>query len=210
MRIKPPSYLTKKVVKGLLEGFIKTYNHNWSLQGLGMLRLNITRELRLHIWDSRFKTPGVSTIHTHPWDLTSCILAGTLIQNRFVASEDFEQLSNSVFDFKLYNRIKLKCGPKGAEKQTEISAPERVCLHRYPDEVFEEGDAYSQTASEIHESFPEDGTITLVHKQYDPARDDSAYVFYPAGGRWGDANHYSPSSDIVRDIVAASLHKWFV
>lgn len=55
--------ITKLFVKTILSN---PENFKWSIQGLGMLRVYLSDEVRLHIWDSRFKVPGVSPLHNHP------------------------------------------------------------------------------------------------------------------------------------------------
>ena len=59
------------LVKTILEASRHGGISGWSLQGLGMFRLYLSHEKRLHVWDARFRTSDVSVIHTHPWHFTS-------------------------------------------------------------------------------------------------------------------------------------------
>lgn len=77
--------------------------HEWSLQGMGMLRLFLPNNSRLHIWDSRYRAPNVSMIHDHlQWGLTSSILAGSLVNRIYKEVEPPEG--------QLYNHVLLKPG----------------------------------------------------------------------------------------------------
>lgn len=57
--------------------------NDWSTQGLGMLRLYLSREVRLHVWHSAFRVPSVSDIHDHPWDFRSDIVCGSVRNVRY-------------------------------------------------------------------------------------------------------------------------------
>lgn len=66
--------MNKLLVKAVLE---HAQVYTWQLQGLGMLRLYLNKATRLHVWHSGFSVPGASTIHTHPWDFKSEVVAGS-------------------------------------------------------------------------------------------------------------------------------------
>lgn len=72
---------TKLLVKAILE---KARAYKWSIQGFGMLRLYLSAEVRLHVWDSRFRVPGVTDIHDHSWDFESEVAAGEVLQRRYL------------------------------------------------------------------------------------------------------------------------------
>ena len=71
---------TRLLVKNILT---HPYGFSWSVQGLGMTRIYLSETVRLHIWDSRFRFPEVSAIHSHPWDLSPEVMAGRCMQFRF-------------------------------------------------------------------------------------------------------------------------------
>src|SRR5882672_1685770 len=68
-------------------------DYEWSIQGFGMLRTNISEYLRLHIWDSRCRVDDVSDIHTHPWNFSSTVIAGWLTNNVYLEAPTDESLA---------------------------------------------------------------------------------------------------------------------
>jgi hypothetical protein len=170
--------------------------HDWSYQGLGMLRLRLNSNTRLHIWDTRFAVPGASPIHDHlQWSLLSEILWGTMRNTRF----DINPLGND------YMYATLKPGEGCFFKHN----PRLVGLNAKPTEVYQAGDQYSQQPEEVHLSEPAPGTVTVVHQRRttDP---DSARVFWPAGTNWGSAEpRRATSMEIIQFVNSAlwTLHE---
>lgn len=58
-------------------------DHPVEAQGFGMARIRLNRELRLHLWDKALRNPEVTDIHTHPWDLYSVVLRGSIENERY-------------------------------------------------------------------------------------------------------------------------------
>lgn len=72
----------RSVVQFILE---RAHAHDWTLQGLGMLRLYLPGGCRLHVWDMEHaRNVGASAIHTHPWDFTSWVIAGKIKNWRMI------------------------------------------------------------------------------------------------------------------------------
>lgn len=193
--------ITKATVRGFLEAALASaQNHvdrppiEWSLQGFGMLRAYLPDGCRLHVWDERYVTPGVSGIHTHPWDFESYVVAGQLVQHRFTREHWFPAGSVP------FDEYRLRCGPGGGL----CGAPTRALLRRCPRELYAEGQIYRQTADEIHESRPTTGTVTVVHRTF-RADTEHASVFVPAGQKWGTAEPRPATREEVIDIVKNSL-----
>jgi hypothetical protein len=121
----------------------------WSLQGMGMLRLHLPGNYRLHVWDSRYRTPNVSMVHDHlQWGLHSTIVAGRLVNRRYVEADDGEP----------YNFTTLKPGYGCYFKHD----PKPCSLKELEPDVYGPGESYSQAPAEIHETDAEDGTVTLM------------------------------------------------
>lgn len=167
----------------------------WSLQGMGMLRLHLPGDYRLHVWDSRYRVPNVSMVHDHlQWGLHSTIISGELTNRRYHAVAD----GGVPYVFGV-----LKPGEGCYFK----SGPEPVLLRALRPDHYGPGDAYQQQPDEIHESDPLDGTVTLMRKL--PTSDESARVFWPAGGQWVSAEPRAASVEEVADITSRSLERWF-
>lgn len=186
--------MTKLLVKAILQ---QALHYEWSLQGLGMLRLYLSENVRLHVWHKAFMAPGVSTIHTHPWDFTSHVVAGAVTNTRFAVTAT---IPGSAFRSQL-----LHCGPGGhliGESHPLGLLPSAV-------DVYEEGAVYQQTADEIHCSDPVDGTVTLVTRTFTDHNKDHAFVYWPEGEAWVAAEPRPATPAEITAITQFALARWF-
>jgi hypothetical protein len=166
----------------------------WSLQGLGMLRLYIGDDTRLHIWDRRFAAPGATPIHDHQqWGLHSTVLSGSMCNYRFV--------EGGAGDAYLYKTIRAGVGC------VDLSGAERINLTRQPAEIYGPGECYSQWPEEIHESVPDNGTVTLM-KKTPTTTPEAARVFWPAGELWGSAEPRNATPREVQEMASYALKRW--
>jgi hypothetical protein len=166
----------------------------WSLQGFGMLRLHITPNLRLHIWDHRYAVPDVSMIHDHlQWGLESQVVAGQLTNHRYV--EDLKAGDP-------YMYVTIKAGYNAFMKDEPYPTRLRKC----DPEVYRPGESYSQEPSEIHYTEALPGTVTLMVKH--PTEDaDSARVFWLPFHKWVDAIPRKATAEEVLAFVETAL-RW--
>jgi len=188
---------TRLLVKSILE---KAVHYKWTIQGFGMLRLYLSPTTRIHVWNSRYVIPGVSDIHDHPWDFTSTIVAGELKNARL----KFEPgLSGT------YRGSKILCGA-GAHLVGKLSGDEPEFFHRctVASEAYYAGDSYRQHRSEVHQSFPADGTVTIVERVMSEDA-DHAMVYWPRNEEWVSAEPRPATSEEIVDITGYSLHRWF-
>lgn len=167
-------------------------DYEWSLQGLGMLRLYLDDVTRLHIWDDRFRVRNVSQMHTHPWNFSSRVIAGEVTNLIF---EEDERGSR-------YKRQKIRCGEGGGlvgNWDTVNLLPKA--------KTYSEGDTYSELAHEIHISRPERGTVTIIEREF---LDDTehAYVYWEFGD-WVSAEPREAAIEEVHQICNYSLNRWF-
>lgn len=184
---------TRELVRDILE---HPECRDWTLQGLGMLRTYLTEELRLHVWDKHFAVPGVSELHTHPWALDSLVVAGALRNVRYRPTGKVNGMP--------YMRQRLKCGA-GACLEGE---PELAFLRAMEVEYYAAGECYHQEAYEIHQSFPENGTVTLVQRTFNGDR-DHALVFWPYEMGWVTAEPRPATEMEVQAITSNALQRWF-
>lgn len=171
----------------------------WSVQGLGMMRVYLSDDVRLHIWDDSLKVPGVTALHTHPWHLHSTIIAGIYRQRRYVVT-DAERSAN----VEGFNVVTIKCGEEASMK----SKPTKVYLIEQPQETYREGETYMQTSNEIHQSFPENGTVTIVKRSFLKDR-DHAQVFWRGTTGWVDAAPRPATLSEIESITIRALKTWF-
>jgi hypothetical protein len=136
-------------------------------------------------------------MHTHPWDFRSYVVAGKVINCRFVEAEQ-----KTVYG--TYKRQTIKCGIGGGL----IGEPEEVNLWMKDPEVYSESEVYFEEAEEIHLSMPEDGTVTLVKREF---KDDvdHAYVFW-LDGEWGSAEPREATREEISMTLTHSLNTWFI
>ena len=167
---------------------------DWTLQGLGMFRLYLSDELRLHVWDARFAVQDVSRIHTHPWHFGSKVLSGQIVDTLY------EEVSGSRGE--PYMRQSLMCGPGGGL----CGSPEPVRLALLQKVGFLAGASYSLTAKAIHATRYVDGTITLVEREFLEDR-DHAMVFWPAGISWVSAEPRRATIDEIETMAAGAISR---
>lgn len=187
----------------MLENRLKLPPSDWTVQGFGFMRLRVAANVRLHIWDSRLRTPGVSDIHDHTqWAFTSWIVAGQLINTRYTICEPIIDGSGIAIDgAQRVNMATLKCGIGGGMHNS--GAPEVVHLLAGAPELYTPGMSYRQEPDEIHRTHAADGTVTLILQE---RRDtDTARVFWPDGSRWGDAIPRQATRDEIDDVGGFAL-----
>lgn len=165
----------------------------WSIQGLGMLRLYLSPSQRLHVWSREAKRTDVSTIHDHPWDFDSLIISGS-IENLI-----FENVPQGL----PHLRQQILCGPGGGV----CGAPEEVGLICRTRTTYGSGWSYFQKAEVIHESEPSEGAVTLITRTFRPDT-EHANVFYEAGKTWVSAEPRVATAAEIERITRSALDRW--
>lgn len=179
-----------------LQAFVKKLLENplsveWTTQGFGMIRCYPfgSDEIRLNIWHSAFKVPAVSSIHDHPWNLESLVVAGVLTNQRF--SKDDPNYGAPM------QHVKLK--PGRAVLLTDIDVVKLMTLHH---ERYLPGCMYWQRAEEIHETGYIDGTVTINRRTN--RGPDVANVYWPEGP-WVSAKPELATPSEIKLATAAAL-----
>lgn len=189
------------MIRLLVENILKhPKDFEWSVQGLGMMRVYLSQAVRLHIWDSALKVPGVSPLHTHPWNMKSTVVAGRYKQHRYITELELNPLNKG----EEFNMVEIKCG----ENACTMQEPQKISLVKCPLEIYKEGESYTQDSEEIHLSCPEDGTVTLVERTFKADR-DHAKVFWRGKGGWVDAKPRPAEAHEVQDVTSRALRVWF-
>lgn len=192
--------ITRSLVRFLLE---RAADYKWSIQGFGMLRLYLdgAHEPRLNIWDSRYRIPNVSMMHTHPWDFASLIVAGELGNVRYVEAAPCD--GKGVIEV---HSSQIKPGPSGGLRRHagEILEDREVCRFiPQCEEIYSPGEVYFQLADEIHVSLPSDGCITINLRERVGA--DVARTFWPRGTECVSAEPRVATAEEVSDITQLAL-----
>lgn len=165
----------------------------WSLQGFGMLRLYLTKDIRLHVWDVTKQVDNVSLIHDHPWDFRSLVVYGH-IENKIYTS-----LANGG----LYEYATIQCGPGGGAR----SETQEILLEQWKSQHLYAGQSYRQISNEIHASYPDSGTVTLVERYFKPDT-EHARVFWPKGEKWVSAEPRPATAKEITSICGNVSKLW--
>lgn len=212
-----PRFTTEtSLIRLLVETVLKSpYDLKWSVQGLGMIRTYLSDAVRLHLWISDFKIPGVSPIHDHPWHLYSQVITGVYRQRRYkILDKDFfgQPITEDSATFRagrnaglieLFNTATIKCG----EDAFKTEDPKKVWVERGLEEEYRAGSNYMQYKDEIHESFPLDGTVTIVTRTFTPDR-EHARIFWRGTGDWVDAAPRTATPDEIKLATQKALSWW--
>ncbi len=188
-------------VKPLVASILRDTNREWTVQGFGFLRTyfgppELPKKYRLNLWDSKFTVPNVSTIHDHPWDFMSLIVAGGFKNQRY-------DLREAPIDDFTHDYTIIKTGEGGGLLKSELKS---CILFPKPMEHYVPGQMYSQRANEIHETLFKDGSVTLNERIGDT---EQARVFWPHGTDWVDAIPRKATKNEVEIAVNNSLKTWF-
>lgn len=209
------------MLRGMVKHFLdRRSNYEWSLQGFGMLRAYVTRELRLHVWDSRYAIPMVSTIHDHPWNFTSKVISGEIRDQTYRAfsksdAEQFGAISFGENGLQPYRCQRIICGPRPTDieglshflKAQDTGNAELMFLMRGRETTLRAGGIYYHDADDVHSSWAEEGTITLIKREF-LANTEHARVFWPTGSEWVSAEPRKATAEERDAIIDNALKRW--
>lgn len=183
MKITPAAQLVRRMLDN-------PNQFQWSVQGLGMLRAYINERLRLHIWSPSDAVENVSVIHDHPWHFTSQILWGS-VKNILYSIVEGEAT---------HHEVRIKCGAGSCV----VSDKSDVKLMIHSNQLYEAGDIYSQKGYWLHESQPEDGTVTLIEREF-LGDSEHAMVYFPRNTEWVSAEPRPATKEEVEKYVTQAL-----
>lgn len=171
--------------------------HEWTVQGLGMLRCYPfgSTEFRLNVWHHNFRqTPRASDMHDHPWHFTSWVVAGSMVNTRFIEVD--EDMPGERFLYRIIN-CGVDCGTG------EIG---RIRLGRHEKEIYRPFSVYNQRAEEIHSTDFNNGTVTLNWRER--VHGDRARIFWPEHGEWFAATTRKATFDEIVFGCTEALSFW--
>jgi hypothetical protein len=181
--------LEQTLVRNILE---HAADYPWRMPDIGVLalRLDDRREYRLHVWDPDAAV-GDPPIHDHPFDFTSTVIAGELVNTRYV--ED----------------------PNGTEFCRERYSPDDESSRR-TDSVrltgttatLGPGSCYRQSAHELHDSRQVPGTVTLLRMRHPLRERPELTVCHRPGTPWVSGRARPATADEVTRITGAALARF--
>lgn len=184
--------MDKLLVKAILEQAIQ---YPWELQGMGMFRLRLSPNTRLHLWDHEFANKGVSMIHDHlQWALQSKVIVGQLINLRYDPGHGMPYM---------YHVLRAGVGCEVQDTQETLLSPCKP-------ELYVEGDTYSQEPDEIHQTIAQRGTVTIMTQTRVKGENENlARVFWPKGQEWGTAEPRLAKDYEISAASQIALKTWF-
>lgn len=140
-------------------------DYPWVMQEIGLLglRLDETREFRLHVWDTS-SSAGEPPIHDHPFDFTSTVVAGEMTNTRY--KEDPLGVE--------YHRVRYT-PPNEDDRKRDTVRLSGVAT------TITAGGQYHQLAQELHDSRQLPGTVTIIRRAFTPDTSELTTGKQPAG-----------------------------
>lgn len=166
------------------------HSYEWTLQGFGMLRLYLSRDVRLHVWSPQHAVEDVSVIHDHPWDFESLVLCGSIR----------DIVYREAIGVPTHSGQRIRCGAGGHADGVQSD----VRLFVESDETFAPGQIYRRSTDQLHESIPEPGTVTVITRTF-MADPDHAHVYFALNTEWVSAEPRLATREEVEQITSAAL-----
>jgi hypothetical protein len=162
----------------------------WRMQDIGLmaLRLDERREYRLHVWNPTVRTED-PPIHDHPYDFTSAIIVGEMTNTRYVEDAAGDE------------HLRFRYSPPDEEQRRS----DTVRLSSAA-ETLREGDEYRQAAHELHASWQQPGTVTLIRCSWGVAGELTVCLRDETSWRSGQA--WDATRGEIKSITAKAL-EWF-
>jgi hypothetical protein len=166
--------------------------HPWRVQDIGVLGLWLDddRSCRLNVWDPDGAI-GDPPIHDHPFDFTSTVVVGELLNTRYV--ED----------------------PDGSEYMRERYSPDDESDRRADTvrligatETLRAGARYRQVAHELHDSRQVAGTVTVLHLERFVDEPFQLTLCRRRGTPWVTGRSREATPDQVARITRAALARF--
>ena len=207
-------------VRAMVKAILKSAgSYSWEVPANGRLTLVLEPNVAvINVFHSKYRVPNSTAIHSHTVDFRSDIIGGVMRQYRYLRATAGAGHSagpeRSTADAgrgstpQRYWEQELTLGGRLAGEPVE-------CLLKESElEVYRTGEYYEITADEIHQSVPEDGTVTLISRQYKTSP-TSVSTFWP----WAPLPVGAKPSDkiipkeapeeVVRDVISVALERWF-
>ncbi|RWO06344.1 MAG: hypothetical protein EOS07_22155 [Mesorhizobium sp.] len=161
------------------------------VHGNGFIQIDLPNARRLHVWGHpAIPRQVVSTqIHDHRFDFYSFVLRGTMVNVVYrVRTIDHQEPSHTVYT------------PQARAGEDTVLVPYGPPVKLYPSkaEAILAGDSYRMRAGEVHETFVNQPTATLMLKG--DVGEMPVRVFCPVGKK--------PDNDFVRHEVMGEDDLW--
>jgi len=162
----------------------------WRMQEIGLmsLRLDDQRQYRLHLWDPS-DNAGDPPIHDHPYDFSSTVIVGELTNTRY--EEDPVGVEYARF------RYSPPAEDQRRSDTVRLSATATTLA---------EGSQYRQLAPELHASWQQPGTVTVIRCAWVEAPELT--VCLRDEGSWQSGQARDATREEIKTVAAKAL-EWF-
>ncbi len=178
--------MDKKYAKKVLED---PFRYNWYAQGFGKMATTIGNA-KLHIWDRLLLNPRVPAIHSHSYDFLSLVVVGVVRNLRF-----------SEVHGDSWSKVLVTASGE------LIDGPSYAALEESPIDVHREGVQYRQASDEVHLSFPDDGTMTLV--EWTGGEPKHMKVYWRGKTPWVNAKSRPATREEIASVTKNALEAWY-
>lgn len=171
-------------------------NYEWELQGFGMLRLYLDKEIRLQVWSKKYQTKNVSIIHTHPWNFKSTIICGQMT-NILYSEKEFPQYKENNF-----YKSRILTGKNAKQFNTK-----EVCLIESKRTSYKPNECYYHDKTEPHKTEFIDGTVTIIERS-NRSKENHAYSYWEiehGENGWVSAAPRLATKQEILDICSEAL-----
>jgi hypothetical protein len=178
--------LEQTLVRNILE---HPGDYPWRIQNIGVLalRLDDRREHRLHVWDPEGAV-GDPPVHDHPFDFTSTVVVGELINTRYVEDPSGVEYCRD------------RCSPDDEDaRRTDTVRLVGTSTPLGP------GSRYHQLAHELHDSRQAPGTVTLLRMQRALHERSELTLCRRPGAPWVSGQARPATENEVTRITALAL-----
>src|SRR5262249_20914279 len=148
------------------------------------------REHRLHVWDPE-SCVGDPPVHDHPYDFTSTVIVGELVNTRYVADPNGTE----------YQRHRYWPGDEDGRRTDSGRLVARETR-------LGPGDRYGQSSTDLHSSRQAPGTVTLI--RFGPFEERELTVCREPGAPWVSGLARPATADEVKRITGAALGQFCV
>jgi len=162
----------------------------WRINSIGLLglRLDERRECRLHVWDPTF-SDGEPPVHDHPYDFTSTIIAGEMVNTRYQEDAGGEE----------YVRFRYPPADETVRRSDTVKLSATAT-------TITEGGEYRQVAHELHASAQRPGTVTVIRCAWVEVAELT--VCLRDANSWRSGQARDATRDEIKAVVAKALD-WF-
>ena len=179
------------------------WDREWTVQGFGMMRTYLDKEhlRRLQIWDDTLRIKDVSDIHTHPWHFHSYVVVGAIGNATYEMDATGGVYGSRCWPFYMQRLITPGENVKAHGVDLLVRLSQRANV------VYHPGEWYAMHASQIHRSWFDSLTITVVERdrrQRLPwlGMPDLAYSYYAGDLDWVSAEPRPATPKEVAEVVA--------